>query len=139
MTHPFLVTSVCGALAFFGCKESHPAETPSAKEAHILDMKRATDHHSFAKPAEAVTTHLSWDAEVDFDTRQIHATATYNLTVADDAEQVLLDHRGMDIHSVQDEGPDVALEMVATQPSIGQPLSNPMHQTPNNAAVAHRT
>jgi len=139
MNHPFLVTSVCGALAFFGCKESHPAETPSAKEAHILDMKRATDHHSFAKPAEAVTTHLSWDAEVDFDTRQIHATATYNLKVADDAERVLLDCRGLDIHSVQVDGQDVEFELGAEQPFIGQPLSIPVHPTSNKVAVAYST
>ena len=48
-------------------------------------MKRATDHHSYAKPSEAVTTHLSWDAEVDFASRQIHATATYDLDLAEDA------------------------------------------------------
>ena len=88
MKHSLLVALAGATLATVGCGDTQPAETPSAKAAQIADMKRATDHHSYAKPSEAVTTHLSWDAEVDFASRQIHATATYQLDVADDAHRV---------------------------------------------------
>ena len=47
-------------------------------------MKRATDHHSYSRPDEAVVTHLNWNAAVDFDTRVITATATYDIEAAAD-------------------------------------------------------
>ena len=54
-------------------------------------MKRVTDNHSYSRPDEAVTTHLHWDAKVDFNQRQIHATATYDIQVASDVERLMLD------------------------------------------------
>ena len=111
----------CAALAILGCGEPQPDTTHSAKAAQIADMKRATDHHSYAKPSEAVTTHLSWDAEVDFASRQIHATATYDLDLAEDAQRVLLDCRGLDIQAVQVDGQAVEFELGPERPFIGQP------------------
>ena len=69
-------------------------------------MKRVTDNHSYSRPDEAVTTHLHWDAKVDFDQRQIHATATYDIQVASDAERLMLDCRDLTIHSVTVDGED---------------------------------
>ena len=80
MTRLFLCLGALVALA------SCNSNSPDAKEQRIADMKRATDFHSYSKPSEAVTTHLSWEARVDFETRQIHATATYDMKLADDAE-----------------------------------------------------
>ena len=139
MKHFFLVASACAAWAMFGCGESQPTEHTSAKAAKIADMKRATDHHSYAKPSEAVTTHLSWEADVDFDTRQIHATATYQLDVAKDAERLLLDCRGLDIRTVKVDGLDVAFELGPERPFIGQPLSIPVTPTSNEVAVTYST
>ena len=83
-----------------GCQSDEAASAPSAKAQTIADMKRATDNHSFSRPQEAVTTNLSWTAKVDFDTRQISATAQYQIATADDAQRILLDCRGLDIASV---------------------------------------
>ena len=102
-------------------------------------MKRATDHHSYAKPSEAVTTHLSWDAEVDFASRQIHATATYDLDMAEDAQRVLLDCRGLDIQSVQVDGQAVEFELGPERPFIGQPLSIPVAPTSKQVSVTYST
>ena len=54
-------------------------------------MKRANDHHSYSRPDEAVVTHLNWNAAVDFDTRVITATATYDIEAAADAERIIFD------------------------------------------------
>ena len=139
MKHSLLVAIACATLATVGCADSQPTETPSTKSAQIADMKRATDHHSYAKPSEAVTTHLSWDAEVDFASRQIHATATYQLDVADDAQRVLLDCRGLDIQAVTVDGQKVEFELGPERPFIGQPLSIPVTSTSKQVAVAYST
>ena len=82
-------------------------------------MKRATDHHSYAKPSEAVTTHLSWDAEVDFDTRQIHATATYQHSTWPTTQNVCCwIVEGLDIHSVKVDGQEVDLSWDQSVPSL---------------------
>ena len=44
------------AAGLSSCGGEAPAD--SAKTQAILDMKRATDHHSYSRPEEAVVTHL---------------------------------------------------------------------------------
>ena len=60
-----------------GLSACSPDPTPSvlsdsseAKSQLVANMKRVTDNHSYSRPDEAVTTHLHWDAKVDFDQRQ---------------------------------------------------------------------
>ncbi|HBE12495.1 MAG TPA: hypothetical protein DCY76_08690, partial [Flavobacteriales bacterium] len=86
----FLVGGVFALAAVLAsCGNEAPAD--SAKTQAILDMKRATDHHSYSRPDEAVVTHLNWNAAVDFDTRVITATATYDIEEAADAERIIFD------------------------------------------------
>ena len=110
MTRLFLCLGALVALA--SCKSN----SPNAKEQRIADMKRATDFHSYSKPSEAVTTHLSWEARVDFETRQIHATATYDMKLTDDAERILLDARDLDIQQVTVDGATVDFELGPSRP-----------------------
>ena len=63
---------------------------------------------------------------MDFASRQIHATATYQLDVAEDAQRVLLDCRGLDIQAVTVDGQEVEFELGPERPFIGQPLSIPV-------------
>ena len=65
------------SLTFFSCASD--TNRSSKKSQAILDMKRATDFHSFSKPEEAFVNHLEWDASVNFSDRTIDATATYNI------------------------------------------------------------
>ena len=82
--------SFVGALMLLtmGCSTS--TDSTPKKSQFVAEMKRATDHHSFSKPEEAVTTHLKWDAKVDFDRRQITATATYTVQASANANRLLL-------------------------------------------------
>ena len=118
-------------LVAVGCSTQ---DKPSAKSQLIANMKRATDHHSFSKPEEAVTTHLDWNAKVDFDTRQITATATYDIATSADAERILLDCRDLDIHSVAVDGAEVAYELGTERPFLGQPLSVPVSPSSKKSA-----
>ena len=74
-------------------------------------MKRATDHHSFSNPNEAIVNHLEWDAKVDFDTRTIEAAATYSITTAKDAKRIILDIRKLNISSVRVDSKEASYEI----------------------------
>ena len=124
-------------MLLFGCTTSQ--EEPSAKSQFVANMKRATDHHSYSKPSEALTTHLHWNAEVDFNARQIRATATYDLKTADDAERLILDSRGLTIHGVSVDGDDVKFELGPEQPYLGQPLSIPITPESQKVSVNYTT
>jgi aminopeptidase N len=102
-------------------------------------MKRATDHHSYSRPEEAVTTHLTWSAQVDFETRQVRATATYDIATSDDAQRLMLDCRDLTIHDVFVDGTKVDFDLGPARPFIGQPLSIPVTSSTQQVMVSYTT
>lgn len=107
-------------LTFFSC--ARDTTTSTKKSQAILDMKRATDFHSFSKPDEAIVNHLEWDAHVNFDKRTIDATATYSITTSKEAEHIILDIRELNISSVLVDGNEASYEIGEKMPFIGSPL-----------------
>jgi hypothetical protein len=72
MKYFYITTALTLILFSMGCNSSVQNDRKSQA---ILEMKRATDFHSFSQPEEAVVTHLNWNASVNFDDRIIRATA----------------------------------------------------------------
>lgn len=131
------------ALAFgamiFGCSDAPTDDKPNAKQQAILDMKRATDFHSFSKPDEAQVTHLNWSASVDFENRTITGTATYDVRCAEDAQRIVFDTRDLAISLVEVDGKTVEFVMGTEQPFIGQPLSIPVTGTSKQVSIHYST
>lgn len=96
---------------------------PSAKAQRIAAMKQVTDHHSFARPEEARITHLSWDANVDFDTRTISGCATYDIETSNDAERIILDTHELTIEGVTVDGQPATFALGEAQEHLGRPLT----------------
>ena len=129
---------VLGVLACLaGC--STTPEPSDAKSQLVANMKRATDNHSYSRPDEAVTTHLHWDATVDFERRQIRAIATYDIQTAPNAERLMLDCRDLTIHNVSVDGVTVDAELGPAQPFIGQPLAVPISPQSQKVSVEYTT
>lgn len=63
-------------------------------------MNDTIDVHTYAKPAEAVVKHLDWKAKVNFEEQQITALARLDIETAPDAEQLILDSKGLDIDRI---------------------------------------
>ena len=118
---------------------STSSDSSSTKKEAILKMKRATDHHSYSKPAEAVVTHLDWNAVVDFESRTIAATATFDLETSDHAEKVILDIRELDILSVQVDGKDSPFNIGEEQEFIGSPLSIEITPSTKKVSITYNT
>ena len=131
-----------GLLTIASCENftnSTSTDNSSTKKEAILNMKRATDHHSYSKPAEAVVTHLDWNAVVDFESRTIAATATFDLETSDNAEKVILDIRELDILSVQVDGKDSPFKIGEEQEFIGSPLSIEITPSTKKVSINYNT
>ena len=128
------LTRIAGiAILLLGLGCSDFEETSNSKSQIVADMKRATDHHSYSRPEEAVTTHLNWSAKVNFDSREVEATATYDIQASSDAERILLDCRDLTIREVFVDGQPTAFDLGPKRPFIGQPLSIPI--SPNSKTI----
>ena len=131
-----------GLLTIASCENSTTStstDNSSTKKEAILNMKRATDNHSYSKPAEAVVTHLDWNAVVDFESRTIAATATFDLETSDNAEKVILDIRELDILSVQVDGKDSPFNIGEEQEFIGSPLSIEITPSTKKVSINYNT
>ncbi len=72
-------------------------KTKESHQEHIA----AGDPHSFAKPNEAVITHLSLDIETDFEKKIIAGRADISFERKKDAKEIILDTKQLTIDSVQ--------------------------------------
>ena len=129
------------SLAVWGCSDSSaPENAPlNAKQHAILEMKRATDFHSYSQPDEARVVHLNWDASVDFDRRVITGTATYDIACAADAERIVFDINGLTIESAHVDGVPADFNIGPEQVFIGQPLSIPVTGETKQVAIRYAT
>lgn len=73
----------------------------------------ATDPHSFAVPHEARAKHLNWKAAIDFDSRIIEATATWDIERGADTRVIVFDTKALIVKKVTD-GDGKPLEYVLT-------------------------
>jgi leukotriene-A4 hydrolase len=84
-------------LILFSCSSKDEKEQSSNTE---VMKKYADDPHSFAKPNESRVKHLTWDVELDFDQKIIRGLASYQIESSDDAKEIVLDTRGLQIEKV---------------------------------------
>src|ERR1044071_4434529 len=83
-----------------------------------------TDPHSFSKPDEAVIRHLYLDLTVDFDKKMLSGTATFDVDAKNNATQIILDTRDLNIHKVSlTDGTELKFTMGDTVKYLGQSLT----------------
>ncbi len=87
---------------------SSGADDPSDPET-IYASEEGQDEHSYARPLEARVTHVSLDLRADFEIERMIGSATLDLDVADDAEEIVLDNNGLEIREIVS-GDGAALE-----------------------------
>ena len=102
-----------------------------AKEENIMT---SNDVHSFAVPQESVVTHLEWKAAVDFEQKQISATALLDIKNSADATSLTLDTKALDIKKVTVDGVEVVFTLGEKVEHLGIPLKVPI--TPSSAQVS---
>ncbi|SMD36549.1 Aminopeptidase N [Reichenbachiella faecimaris] len=101
---------------------------------------KASDTHSFAKPEEAVVSHLSWDANVNFELNKILATATLTIKTSSEAKQLVLDTKDLKINSVMNGNNEVLNFVVGkAQPHLGAPLTIDITPKTKNIVITYET
>lgn len=111
-------------VALTACQKQQKQEEKS--QAENMDVK-AEDVHTYAKPEESRMTHLSWEANVNFDQKKIEGVAHIMLQNAPDAHQVILDTKDLTIKNVttgpKENEQQAKFELSPDQPFMGRALS----------------
>lgn len=100
----------------------------------------AQDPHSFAKPSDAKVTHLNWKANVNFDTKKISATATWDIETTPDADIILLDTKGLTIQKVTlDSIRPTEFRLADEDPILGRSLAILIKQGTKKISIQYET
>lgn len=140
MRHILLGASASALLLLSSCGEqpSPSADaSPSAKALQVAEMNRAMDGHSHSRPDEARVTHLDWKASVDFETKVITGTATYDIASAENASRILFDMKGLNISEVLVDGTAVTFTAGPERPFVGQSLNVPITHEAQKVSIQY--
>jgi len=99
------------------------------------------DVHTFAKPEEAVVTHLDWDAVVNFDTKMITAKASLKIKKSPDATSIVLDMKDLQIDRVTlgAEEQKVDFTIGEEKPHLGRPLTINLEEDTDVIHIYYKT
>ncbi len=103
------------------------------------EVKNPMDTHSYARPDEAVVTHLSLDLTADFESKKMFGTATYDIKVADSADSIVFDVRDLDIEKVTVEGVETPFTLGTYVEYLGQPLAIPVTKGTKKLSITYST
>src|SRR5258706_5741019 len=102
-------------------------------------VNTSEDVHTYARPSEAVVKHLSLDLAVDFDSRKISGTASYDIEVHEGADSIRLDTRELDIHSIKVDSKETPFKLGPDDKLLGQSLSIPVNNKSKTIIIDYST
>lgn len=109
-------------------------------ENETQEPMKVVDHHSYAVPQEAVITHLDWDASVDFESKTISGTASFDITRSEDAKEIILDSNGLSILEAKDgNGQPLTFEVGEAKPYLGSPLKVELKPDTKRISIKYAT
>lgn len=143
----WIIVLTCSLM--FSCQSKQEAD----KTQKIDEMNESTDndislllnyvdHHSSAKPSEAVVTHLNWIANVDFDQKIISATATYTIEIKKEmVDSIFLDVKNLKISNVTRDDFEGKIDYTLTDMGevIGSKLAIPITDKTNQVTIEYET
>ena len=97
------------------------------------------DQHSYARPEAAVIKHLSLDLAVDFSSKKLSGTASYDIEVKEGADSIILDTRDLDIQKVSVDGKETPFTLGSAKEWLGQPLAVPVNVNSKKLVVSYST
>ena len=105
----------------------------------IANSKLAKDPHSFSHPNDVRVKHLSWNANVDFATKTIQASATYDIEHLSDTNRIVFDMKGLKIQKVLIDGKPTIFEIGEEREFLGSPLSVEIDSTTRQVTIDYST
>ncbi len=115
----------------------------SEKSETSIEIPEPIDHHTFAKPNEARTTHLDLTLSIDFEQRRINGIAKYQIATALAAEEIVLDTRDLAIDSVWIVNDGLVQEgnydLETRKPHLGSALHISIDSTTTEVVIKYQT
>jgi aminopeptidase N len=127
-----------------GCAISEGNQQNAQAEAErqvapVLTGADARDESSFARPEIARVTHVALDLDADFAAKRMAGTATLDIQVAEGAQEIVLDSKGLQIEQVADgDGRPLPWELGTGDERRGQPLTVRLIPSESSGPAARR-
>jgi leukotriene-A4 hydrolase len=101
---------------------------------------KPADPHSFSIPDDARVKHLSWKATVNFETKIIAATATWDIEPSADADLVIFDTKGLTIKKITTaEGKPLEFRLADPDSLLGQALAVLINNDTKKVVIEYET
>lgn len=135
-----ILRSICvGTLACFTAAcGGKIAETSDEAIETVFDNK---DYHTLSKAEDVAAKHLSLDINVDFDTKKISGSATWQLERKNSkAKEIIFDTYDLEIDSVLlDNGEKVNFTLGEKDSFLGAPLQIPLNEQTQSCTIYYKT
>lgn len=136
----YLFIIIAAVLA--GCdnnKSNDPNPRSEKSKIMIANMKLARDPHTWSRPNEARVDHLEWKADVNFDSKTIHATATYDIVNLTGVREIIFDTKGLEILKTTVDGVETPFNLGEQKEYIGAPLIVPISESSRKVSIEYST
>lgn len=98
------------------------------------------DPHSFANPADVRATHLNWKASINFQSKIISATATWDIENYSDSDVALFDTKDLDIRSITlDDGEEAEFSLASRDSLLGEALAVMINKNTKRINISYQT
>lgn len=134
------VRSLIPASALFLCLSCSTADhqTEDVGAGSITKVDYTMDHHSHARPSDAVITHLDLDILVDMERKEVHGTAAYDISAVE-GDRIIFDTDGLAIERVTDgEGAPLEFEL-GDSTILGRALHIRLGKGARRVVIAYHT
>jgi aminopeptidase N len=126
----------CIILGLYSCNEKSEMENNRITSENF----QKHDHHSYSKPKEALITHLTWNAQVDFENKKIHAVAQYHVQKQPNATEIVLDTKNLNISKIwRNENDTVDFKLKEKDEVLGQALHIPINKETKTISIKYQT
>jgi aminopeptidase N len=124
-----LLTCALSLIILASCQPTNKQEQPM----------KISDPHSYSKPDVASVTHLNWSAEVNFDKRQIQATAEWDIKRSPNCSEIIFDTKSLTIGAVAVDGEETDFTLTETDPILGSALTIPINPESKKVLIRYTT
>lgn len=135
----FFTLLILSACSDQNSSEKNNSERSDRSKQLIAQMKLARDPHTFSKPNDARVKHLNWNANVNFQTRVITATATYDIENLSGTDKIIFNTKGLNVTSVNVDGTAAAFTLSPEKPVIGSALEITIGKDSKQVVVNYET
>jgi len=126
----------CIILGLFSCNENKEMGNNRISIKNLQEI----DRHSFAKPKDAVITHLKWEADIDFENKTIEAIAHYDISKSANATEIILDVKNLNIIKVwRNTNDSIGYELKEKDELLGQALHIPLSKDSKTISIQYST